>query len=176
MADQVQYSVLDRRPEHGLSEHAVPRRIGLLCYGALAGGFLTDRWVGAGDPGAAESRSSVKYRLIIDDFGGWAAYQELLAELRAIAARHRVTAASVAIRFVLEQPGVAAVIIGATRFGQMERNREAFTFSLTSDDHLRIRALVDAAPGPEGPVFGMERDRTGRHGRIMRYDLNRETG
>ena len=28
------------------------------------------------------------------------------------------------------------------------------------------------ANGPHGAVYGLERDRTGRHGRIMKYNLN----
>ena len=115
----------------------------------------------------------MKYRLIIDEFGGWDAYQTLLGELEAIASERGVTVSAVALRFVLEQPAVGAVIVGATRRGQMERNADAFGFAWTEDLHRRIRARLAGAPGPEGPVFGLERDRTGRHGRIMRYDLNR---
>jgi len=189
VANQVQYSVLDRRPAGRLDRpqghdlagraeaepapYAEGRGPALLCYGALAGGFLTDRWVAASDPGTAASRSQVKYRLIIDEFGGWAPYQALLKELRAIAEEHGVTTAAVALRFVLEQPAVGAVIAGATRLGHMERNAEAFGFPLTAEDHVRIRSHLDRAPGPTGPVFGLERDRAGPHGRIMRYDLSR---
>ena len=176
VANQVQYSVLDRRPEHGLSAHAARTGMGLLCFGGLAGGFLTDRWVGCDDPAQERNRSLVKYRLIIEEFGGWDAYQSLLDELRAIAAARGVGASAVALRFVLEQPCVAGVIAGATRLGQMERNGQAFAFSLTGDEHARIRAHLDDAPGPLGDVFELERDREGPHGRIMRYDLNKEGG
>ena len=175
-ANQVQYSALDRRPEHGLSEHAARSGMGLLCFGALAGGFLTGRWVGCADPGEDQNRSLVKYRLIIGEMGGWDAYQSLLDELAAIAAERGVGLSAVALRFVLEQPAVAGVIVGATHLGQMERNGQAFVFSLTDDEHARIRAGLDDAPGPHGDVFELEREREGPHGRIMRYDLNREGG
>ena len=133
----------------------------------------SSRRTGADEPSRPVSRSQVKYRLVIDEFGGWDRYQELLAELARIGAAHGVDAATVAMRFVLEQSAVAAVICGATRMGQMERNARSFGFALTESDHEALRALLDRAPGPEGPVFGLERDREGPHGRIMRYDLNR---
>jgi aryl-alcohol dehydrogenase-like predicted oxidoreductase len=173
VSNQVQYSTLDRRPEHGLAEWCTGHAMRIIAFGSLAGGFLTDRWRDRPDPEVHDNRSLTKYRLIIDEFGGWAEHQELLRELAAIGAEHGVETSAVAIRFVLEQPAVAAVIAGATRPGQMARNLGAFTFALTAEDHRRIRRLTDAAPGPEGDVFELERDRDGPHGRIMKYDLNR---
>ena len=67
---QVQYSVLDRRPAEGMAEFCAAHGIGLLCYGAVAGGFLSSRYVRAADPAAPlENRSLVKYRLIIEEWG-----------------------------------------------------------------------------------------------------------
>lgn len=173
VADQVQYSALDHRPERRLRDHCASTGMRMIAYGALGGGFLTERWLGAPEPSGADSRSHVKYRLVIDEFGGWEAYQALLAALAEIGRAHGVGVAAVALRFVLDQPGVAAVIAGATRLGQMARNAEAFRFALSEEDHARIRRLVDAAPGPAGDVFELESDREGPHGRIMKYDLNR---
>ena len=173
MANQVQYSLLDRRPEHGLAELCGSGSMSLIAFGALAGGFLTDRWTGKADPDGMENRSLTKYRLVIDEFGGWEAYQGLLDTLSGIGAGHGVEASAVAIRFVLDRPSVAGVICGATRLGQMRRNAAAFSFALTPDDEARIQRHLDAAPGPRGDVFELERDRDGPHGRIMKYDLNR---
>jgi aryl-alcohol dehydrogenase-like predicted oxidoreductase len=173
VADQVQFSLLDRRPEVRLTTHCCETGMGIIAFGALAGGFLTDRWLGEDEPGDLANRSLVKYRLIIDEFGGWEAYRALLNELADIARDKGVEASAVALRFVLDQPRVAAVIAGATRMGQMRRNAAAFTFRLSSDDHARLRRHTDAAPGPSGAVFELERDREGPHGRIMKYDLNR---
>ena len=173
VSNQVQYSALDRRPEHGLAEWCAAHAMGIIAFGSLAGGFLTDRWRDQPDPAFHDNRSLTKYRLIIDEFGGWDAHQALLRELAAIAHEHGVETSAVAIRFVLEQPSVAAVIAGATRPGQMARNVDAFSFALSPEDHVRIRRLADAASGPEGDVFELERDRNGPHGRIMKYDLNR---
>ena len=59
------------------------------------------------------NRSLIKYKLVIDDFGGWALFQQLLQTLAHIAERHGVALSSVATRWVLEQPQVAAAIVGA---------------------------------------------------------------
>ena len=174
VSNQVQYSVLDRRPEQGLAAYCRASGLHMLAFGTLAGGFVTDGWLGAADPSDHDSRSLVKYRLIIDEFGGWDPYQALLFELAAVADQHGVEVSTVALRFVLDQPGVAGVIAGSTRLGQMERNAAAFSFSLTAENHARIRAHLSTAPGPLGDVFALERDRDGPHGRIMKYDLNRQ--
>ncbi len=47
---QVQYSLLDTRPEKGLAGLCAGNGMHLLCYGTLAGGFLGDRWLGQPDP------------------------------------------------------------------------------------------------------------------------------
>jgi aryl-alcohol dehydrogenase-like predicted oxidoreductase len=95
---QVQYSVLDRRPENGLSVLCRAHRVGLLCYGSVAGGFLSDRWLGQPEPALPlANRSLVKYKLIIDDFGGWRLFQELLRALRRVADRHHCDVATVRV-------------------------------------------------------------------------------
>ena len=43
---QVQYSLLDRRPENGMSDFCLQQGIGILPYGVLAGGFLSDKYLG----------------------------------------------------------------------------------------------------------------------------------
>ncbi|SMX36831.1 aldo/keto reductase [Maliponia aquimaris] len=173
VSTQVQYSLLDRRPEHGLADWAQAHGLGLLCYGTLAGGFLTERWLGVEDPGFAfENRSLVKYRLIIDEFGPWAHFQTLLLTLQDIGAKHGVSLAAVATRWVLDRPGVAAAIVGARYARHLPETLAVFSFALDDEDRAAIDAVLASAPGPQGPVFGLERDRTGRHGRIMKYNLN----
>ena len=173
VSTQVQFSLLDRRPAAGLAPWAAANDIRLLCYGTLAGGFLTDNWLGQPDPGFRfENRSLVKYRLIIDEFGPWDRFQHLLQTLKTIGDKHAVSLASVTTRWVLDQPQVAAAIVGARYARHLPQTLEVFRFALDNDDRAAIRAVLDLAPGPQGPVFGLERDRAGRHGRIMKYNLN----
>lgn len=170
---QVQYSLLDRRPAATMAAWGARRNVQILCYGTLAGGFLTDAWLGRPDPGFAfDNRSLVKYRLIIDEFGPWDLFQTLLATLRGIADRHGVALASVATRWVLDQPQVAGAIVGARYARHLPQTLEAFRFALDAADRAAIAAVLAQARGPGGPVYGLEGDRSGRHGRIMKYNLN----
>jgi aryl-alcohol dehydrogenase-like predicted oxidoreductase len=171
---QVQYSLLDARPEHGLAALCAERGVGLLCYGTVAGGFLSERWLGAPEPaGPFANRSLTKYRLIIEDFGGWELFQELLRTLDRIARRHDVGIAAVATRWVLDRPQVAGAIVGARYAEHLPANLRVFAFALDADDRGAIAAVLARRRGPEGDTFALERDREGRHGRIMKYDLNR---
>jgi aryl-alcohol dehydrogenase-like predicted oxidoreductase len=170
---QVQYSLLDARPENGLVELAAGRGIGLICYGALAGGFLGERWFGAVEPsGPFDNRSLVKYKLIIDDFGGWALFQALLRTLQAIAAKHRVGIGAVALRHLLDRPQVACVIVGARSARHLAATLDADRLRLDEDDRRKIATILAERQGPKGDTFALERDRGGRHGAIMKYDLN----
>jgi aryl-alcohol dehydrogenase-like predicted oxidoreductase len=170
---QVQYSLLDRRPAGRLAEWAARRGVQFLCYGTLAGGFLTDAWLGRPDPGFAfENRSLVKYRLIIDEFGNWDLFQTLLATLRGIADRHGVSIGAIATRWVLDQPQVAAAIVGARYAHHLPETLSVFRVTLDDADRAAIAAVLARSRGPSGPVYGLESDRTGRHGRIMKYNLN----
>lgn len=170
---QVQYSLLDRRPAGAFSDWGHRRNVRILCYGTLAGGFLTDTWLGRPDPGFAfENRSLVKYRLIIDEFGPWELFQALLATLKAVGDRHGVSLAAVATRWVLDQPQVAGAIVGARYARHLPKTLEVFRFALDDADRAAIAAVLAQAKGPTGPVYGLEGDRSGRHGRIMKYNLN----
>lgn len=170
---QVQYSLLDRRPAGAFAEWGKRRNVQILCYGTLAGGFLTETWLGRADPGFAfDNRSLVKYRLIIDEFGPWALFQALLATLKRVGDRHGVSLSAVATRWVLDQPQVAGAIVGARYARHLPKTLEVFRFALDAADRADIAAVLAQAQGPGGPVYGLEGDRSGRHGRIMKYNLN----
>jgi aryl-alcohol dehydrogenase-like predicted oxidoreductase len=170
---QVQYSVLDRRPAGNLTEWAAQNGIQFLCYGTLAGGFLTEKWLGQPDPGFVfENRSLIKYRLIIDEFGPWERFQALLGTLKNIGDRHGVSLAAVASRFVLDQPQVAAAIVGARYARHLPMTLEIFDLEFDDQDRAAFDQILQQSDGPAGEVFALERDRNGRHGRIMKYNLN----
>jgi aryl-alcohol dehydrogenase-like predicted oxidoreductase len=166
--------MLDARPATALVAAARRHGIHLLAYGTVAGGFLSDRWLGRPEPVPPyENRSLTKYKLIIDDFGGWALFQELLRTLRGIADRHGTDIASVASRAMLDRPAVAAVIVGARNRAHLAANLRIAAVKLTDADRAEIGAVLAQRQGPEGDTFELERDREGRHGRIMKYNLSR---
>ena len=172
---QVQYSLLDRRPEKTLIEAAKVNDVAIFCYGTVAGGFLGERWLGQPEPQAPlENRSLVKYKLIIDEFGGWALFQELLQVLADIARRHCADIATVASAAVLARPGVSAVIVGARNRAHLDANLRIASITLGAEDLAAIEAVLRRSQDLPGDVYALERDTTGRHGSIMKYNLNSE--
>ena len=173
VSNQVQYSLLDQRPAARMAALCAARGVHLLAYGSLAGGYLTEAYAGIAEPdGPPPNRSLVKYRLIVDECGGWPALQSRLAALGACAARHGDTHATVASAWVLQQPAVAAVIVGARHPRHIASTRRIATRSLSALDHATLAAALADGRGPEGDVYALERVKGGRHAAIMRYNLN----
>lgn len=170
---QVQYSLLDQRPRARLAAWCAQAGVKLLCYGSVAGGFLSERWLGASEPAEPlENRSLVKYKLIIDDFGGWDLLQALLQALQKIARRHGTSLSAVAMRWVLAQPEVAAVIVGVRRGDHLPDHLRMLALQLDAADLAALDAVLAQRRPDSGDVYEVERDIEGRHGRVMKYDLN----
>ncbi|OLP57804.1 aldo/keto reductase [Xaviernesmea oryzae] len=173
VSQQLQYSVLDQRPSRHLAQLAAEKGLTFLCYGSVAGGFLSDKWLGVTQPEMPlENRSLVKYKLVIDDFGGWDLFQTLLGALRRVADRHGCDIATIASAWTLRQPQVGAVIVGARNQTHALANARIMEIALGADDLAEIDAVIAVSQGLEGDVYTLERDRTGRHGSIMHYNLN----
>lgn len=146
VSNQVQYSLIDRRPEMQMSQVCEEQRVWLLPYGVLCGGLLSDRYLGQPEPGPGvlNTASLRKYKQMIDAWGGWQLFQQLLAVLRGIADKHEVSIANVAERYILEKPAVAGVIIGA-RLGVAEHiaeNARLFSFGLDDADNQAIETVL----------------------------------
>ena len=173
VSHQVQYSVVDRRPEGGMIDLCQEHGILLLCYGSAMGGLLAERYRTGPEPGPPhENRSLTKYLLIAHEFGGFPLFQELLATLSRVGQKHGVDPATVAMRWVLERPGVAAVIVGARNVSHLAANEAVLDLKLDAEDFAAIETVAARGQGPRGDTYALERDRQGRHGAIMRYDLN----
>ena len=67
---------------------------------------------------------------------------------------------------------MAGVIIGARHARHLDGLRKLAELKLEDAEIATIQAVIDAQPGVPGGVYGLERDREGRHGRIMKYNLN----
>jgi len=173
VSHQVQYSLVDDRPDHGMVEFCKDHGIWLLCYGTVCGGFLSERWLGLPAPGVPlANRSLTKYRLIIDEFGGWDLFQRLLGTLGEIAATHATDIASVATRIILDRPQVAAAIVGAVDTQHLAAHAKLAHLELQDEDRRMLEAVTRQRRGPAGDIYDLERDRDGVHGRIMKYDAN----
>lgn len=145
VSNQVQYSLVDRRPEVAMAPFCQEHGVVLFTYGTLLGGLLSERYLDRPEPGSREltTVSLRKYKQMIDAWGGWALFQELLQAANQVAERHGVSIANVAVRAVLDRPAVAGVIVGA-RLGLAEHladNARVFSFQLDAEDRARLDAV-----------------------------------
>jgi aryl-alcohol dehydrogenase-like predicted oxidoreductase len=159
VSNQVQYSVTDRRPANGLDEYCRTHDVALLCYGTIAGGLFSRKWLGIPDPGAPrfENVSLDKYYRIIVDFGGWDLFQELLRAMDQIAERHGVSIPAIASRWVLDQPAVAAVIQGARHARHVAENVKLANLTLTGEDREQLAGVHARSTGPQGDAYDLDR-------------------
>ena len=146
VSNQVQYSIIDQRPQIKMIPFCQKNKIKVLSYGTLLGGFLSEKYLGKADPTRSQldTASLQKYKNMIDAWGGWDLFQELLAVLGQIAIKHSVSIANVATRYILDKPVVAGVIIGA-RLGIAEHksdNARVFALNLDREDHEKIRSVT----------------------------------
>ena len=146
VANQVQYSLVDRRPASLMAAWCAEHGMSLLAYGTLLGGLLSDRYLGRPEPGRGEltTASLGKYKQMIDAWGGWALFQELLAALRQVADRHGISIANIGTSYMLDQQAVAGVIVGA-RLGVAEHiadNARTFAVALDAADLAEIETVL----------------------------------
>ncbi|MFY7933543.1 MAG: aldo/keto reductase [Microcystis aeruginosa] len=142
VSNQVQFSLIDRRPLVKMAQFCQEHNIYLLAYGTLAGGLLGAKYLGHPEPNAMSlnTASLRKYKNMINAWGNWQLFQELLTVLKAIADSYHVTIPNVAVRYVLEQKAVAGAIIGV-RLGvaeHIQENARIFDFQLSPQDYQKI--------------------------------------
>jgi aryl-alcohol dehydrogenase-like predicted oxidoreductase len=146
VSNQVQYSLIDRRPEVRMAKFCSDQPMMLLAYGTLLGGLLSEKYLGRPEPRRSElsTASLQKYKNMLDGWGDWSLFQELLAVLQQIANKHKVSIANVGVRYVLDRPAVAGVIVGA-RLGVAQHltdNARVFGVKLDADDLSMIEAVL----------------------------------
>lgn len=160
VSNQVSFSLLDQRAAVGLAPYCAASGVRLLAYGTVAGGWLTERWVGQPEPDWERTGtwSMMKYGRFMRVAGGWDALQRVLAAAKRVATRHGVSIANIATRYILDQPGVAGVIVGA-RLGErahIDDTLRLFAFPLSDADRAEIRAALDTLqpiPGDCGDEY-----------------------
>ncbi|CAN9515764.1 unnamed protein product [Ophioblennius macclurei] len=151
-SNQVQYSLIDQRPAARMEQFCLANNIQLLTYGTLAGGLLSERYLGKAEPRSQEELNTAslsKYKNMINTWGGWSLFQDLLVVLETVAKRHDCSVASVATRYVLDRPAVGGVIVGC-RLGVAGAGRHigdslrscSPELKLTADDLAAIAAVT----------------------------------
>ena len=149
VSNQVQYSIIDRRPEVKMIPFCLEHNTSLLAYGSICGGLISERYLRAVEPSTVElnTASLRKYKQMIDAWGGWDLFQKLLLTLKSIAQKYDVSIANVATNYILAKAAVAGVIIG-DRLGIVDHrndNTRVFNFDLDKSDCYAIDAVCTNA-------------------------------
>lgn len=158
--NQVCFSLLDSRAAGEMTALCHRYGVKLLTFGVLAGGFLTHRWLDKPEPELNESLtwSQMKYKRFIDAAGGWVLFQNVLRVLHRVSERHGTAIANVAVRWMLDQPAVGAVLVGTRLSGSesIQDNLNALRVTLAESDRVEIRAAcaqLTSIPGDCGDEY-----------------------
>jgi len=134
---QAYYSLVGRDLEHELLRLCHEEGLGVLPWSPLSGGFLTGKFR-RGQPGPVGARRSSFEFPPIDQERGFDAVEAL----DALAQEKGATIPQLALAWLLAQPAVSAVIIGANRMQQLEDNLKAAEVRLSAAEVERLSATT----------------------------------
>lgn len=137
------YSLLNRSFEVGLAEVAIRERCGLLAYSPLAFGMLSGKYLDGARPAGARLTLFSRFDRYSSAQAEWAT-----AEYCAIARRHGLDPAQMALAFVTSRPFVTSNIIGATTLEQLESNLGSVALRLSQEVLDEIEAVHRRQPNP----------------------------
>ncbi|GAA1270334.1 L-glyceraldehyde 3-phosphate reductase [Kitasatospora nipponensis] len=132
LLNQARYSILDRAVEDGVLDAVGDTQTSLIAYSPLAQGLLTDRYLSGEVP--VGSRMSVGHFLKEEALTG--AKLEQLRALDKLAGQRGQSLAQLALSWVLRDPRVVSVIIGASSVAQLDQNLDALTAGPLSAEEL----------------------------------------
>jgi aryl-alcohol dehydrogenase-like predicted oxidoreductase len=130
------YNLINRSFEFGMTEIVHRERLGLLAYSPLAFGHLSGKYLpGGSQQGRVTLFPGFAQRYDKPNVGpACAAYAEL-------AARHRLSPATLALSFVMHRWFVTSTIIGATSLAQLQENLDAWEHPLAPEILQEIEAI-----------------------------------
>lgn len=138
---QAYYTIVGRDLEREIVPFLTSERVGLMVWSPLAGGYLSGKYSGGGD-GEGGRQTELDFPPINRVRG-----ESIIHVLRSVAEKHGRTPAQVAIAWLLKQPVVSTVIIGARRIEQLKENVEATEISLDDADisslHVASRLPIE---------------------------------
>jgi aryl-alcohol dehydrogenase-like predicted oxidoreductase len=132
---QAYYTLVGRDIEREIAPMLVSEGVGLMVWSPLAGGYLTGKYSGGGGDGGG--RQTELDFPPIDRVRG----EPLIKAMRAIAEKHDSRPAQIALAWLLKQPVVSTVIIGAKRVEQLQENVQATGVVLDDEDVARLDAV-----------------------------------
>jgi aryl-alcohol dehydrogenase-like predicted oxidoreductase len=142
---QAYYSLVGRDVEREIVPMLEDEQLGLLVWSPLAGGFLSGKTDRHGNSDA-QSRSANSTFIPMDQERAF----DIIDVLKEVAANHGVSAAQVALAWLLAKSAVTSVIIGARRIEQLEDNLAAEGLTLSTDELARLDAVSELPPSYPG--------------------------
>ena len=136
LSNQVQYSLVDRRPERDLVPWAQDNDRVVIAYSPLGQGLLSGRYDRDHRPNGVRAMRPLFLPSNLDRAG------ELIGTLREVADAHTATPSQVALAWLIRQPNVV-VIPGASSVAQLESNVAAADLELTDDEAARLGEASD---------------------------------
>lgn len=161
---QPQYSLVVRDIEQELTPLCLHKGVGVVCWGSLAGGFLSGKYK-PGDRRLSGTRSEEGWAFPDRYFAANA--DATLGVLLKIAEDLNRTPAQVALRWVLEQPAVTSVISGTRTLEQLQDNLGCVGWSLDSES---LQQLDSVSKLPDRYPAAMEKDMYQRRENALRRD------
>lgn len=152
---QAYYSLVGRDLEHELLPLCREEGLGVLPWSPLSGGFLTGKYTRDNPNPEGARRTGFDFPPIDEERGF-----DAVDVLDQVAGDRSASIAQVALAWVLAQPGVTSIIIGANKMSQLEDNLKAAEIKLTAEEVERISATT--APRTLYPQWMIERQNTGR--------------
>ena len=140
-SNTVPFSLIDIRPIIEMVDWCRERDVGLVASSPLAGGFFSEKYLGLPEPSkkACATPSLLRFAAVIRLWGGWSLFQELLYALKLVSERHEVQIPHIALKWLLEHPTLAAVVVGsrlvtANEIERLVGNSRTFDFQLEEED------------------------------------------
>ncbi|RLM14079.1 NADP(H)-dependent aldo-keto reductase [Gibbsiella quercinecans] len=119
------YSLLNRSFEVGLAEISQHEGVELLAYSCLAFGTLTGKYLNGAKPAGARNTLFSRFTRYSSPHS-----EQAIAEYVALAKKHGLDPAQMALAFVRQQPFVASTLLGATTLKQLKTNIDSFNLTL----------------------------------------------
>jgi aryl-alcohol dehydrogenase-like predicted oxidoreductase len=135
VSQQIHYSLEAREAEYELVPITLDQGLGILVWSPLGGGLLSGKYRrGQAAPEGGRRFAEWKEPPIRDENRLY----DIIELLLKIGEEHDVSAAEVALAWLLRRPGVASVVIGATKESQLRANLKAVALRLTEADMQRL--------------------------------------
>ena len=145
---QAYYTVASRDLERELIPMLRSEGVGLMVWSPLAGGLLSGKYAREQQAEAGSRRIAFDFPLVNKERAG-----DCVDAMRPIAQAHGVSVAQVALGWLLHQPQVTSVIVGARRAEQLTDNIGATKVRLGADELARLDSVSRLAPEYPGWMF-----------------------